>query len=416
MHLLIKNCILNGQMRDILIKDGLISKIDKSINTNTENILDAKGNYIIPSLKNGHTHAAMSPLRGFGDDMKLQPWLEEKIWPAESKITSTDVYWGTRFAALEMIKSGTTFCNDMYFHFPAAQKAFIDAGIKSAAGPALFDFFDTGKVEEMKKNCLNEIENTQISGTNSLILAAHSIYTLSFESLKWIAELAGTKNIPVHIHLSETELEVKECIARYGVRPAMLLEQTGLLETEIVTAHSVWMDDNELDLLARYNVTVTYNPSSNMKLAVGKVFPYREIKERNIKILLGTDSCASNNNLDMFEEMKFASLLQKHQNNNPELLTAMEIFDIAAGSEASVFPQISSQIKVGAYADCLLLNKENLDLIPSNNLVSNIVYSANGNCVDTVICRGKLLMENRVVKDEEEILNQIRSISKRVTM
>ncbi len=416
MHLLIKNSVLDGRNRDILIENGIITKIENSITDRTVKTIDAKGKYIVPSLKNGHTHAAMAPLRGFGDDMKLQPWLEEKIWPAEAKLTPEDVYWGTRFAALEMIRSGTTFCNDMYFHFPAAQKALVDAGLKSAAGPALFDFFSSAKAEEMKNTCLEEIETTQSSENNQIFLAAHSIYTLSLESLKWIADLSRKRDLPVHIHLSETDYEVKECIKRYGVRPAMLLEKAGLLDTKLIVAHSVFPDESELDLLAAHSVTVSYNPSSNMKLAVGNVFPYKKIRDRGINILLGTDSCASNNNLDMFEEMKFASLLQKFYNDDPELMGSGEIFDIATGKEASLFPQISSEIKIGAHADCLLLNRESTDLIPVHNLVSNLVYSANGSCVDTVICRGEVLMENRVVKDEEEILNQIRSVAARVSM
>ncbi len=414
MSLLIKNAILNGKKTDVLISNGVFTRIDHKIEEPAAKIWDAEDKIIIPSLKNGHTHAAMAPLRGFGDDMKLQPWLEEKIWPAEANITSEDAYWGTRFTALEMIKSGTTFCNDMYFHFGMNQKAFIDSGIKSAAGPALFDFFDKEKAENMKKNCLYDITNTEYSKKNSLFLAAHSIYTLSKESLIWIAMLSKEKNIPVHIHLSETEFEVNECIKNYGIRPVELLEQTGLLEIELIAAHSIWLDDNELDLMAENNVTVVHNPSSNMKLATGGVFPYSKIKDRGIRTMLGTDSCASNNNLDMFEEMKFAALLQKFHNNNPELMSAENIFKIATGTEASLFPQLSSEIKPGAHADCLLLNSNIPELIPSHNLVSNLVYSANGSCVDTVICDGEILMENRVVKDEEEIINRVRSIANKL--
>ena len=412
MSLLIKNAILNGKKQDVLISNGQFINIEDKIANSTDKIIDAVGKVLVPSLKNGHAHSAMTLLRGYADDMKLLPWLENKIWPAEAKLTPDAIYWGTRLASLEMIKSGTTFCNDMYFNFEMSQKAYIDAGIKSASGPALFDFFDTGKAQNMKNNCMIALKNTNITQNNSLSLAAHSIYTLSKESLQWIANLARSKNIPVHIHLSETETEVNECITRYGLKPVELLKETGLLDTNLIAAHTIWLDNSEIELLAEYNVTVVHNPVSNMKISTGEVFPYKKLKDKNIKMMLGTDSCASNNNLDMFEDMKMAALLQKFHTNDPEIMCAEEIFDIATGSEALVFPQVSSKIEVGAHADCLLLNQDTPELVPSHNLISNLAYSANGSCVDTVICDGKVLMEDRRVKDEDEIISKVRSIAK----
>ncbi|MDA3939349.1 MAG: amidohydrolase [Spirochaetia bacterium] len=412
MSLLLKNAVLNNINTDVLISEGIISQIKQNIDESADKIINADNKILIPSFKNGHTHSGMTILRGYADDMKLGPWLEEKIWPAEAKFTPKAVYWGTRLAALEMIKSGTTFCNDMYFNFEMSQKAYIDAGIKSASGPALFDFFDQKKAEEMKANCNIAIENTNISKNNSLSLAAHSIYTLSRESLEWIANLANSKNIPVHIHLAETEREVEDCITRHGIRPTELLKETGLLDTDLIAAHTIWLTDYEIDLLDEYNVTVVHNPVSNMKISTGGVFPFKKFKDRNIKMMLGTDSCASNNNLDMFEDMKIAALLHKFHNNDPEIMKAEEIFDISTGNEASVFPQLSSKIEVGTHADVLLLNPNTPELVPSHNLISNIVYSANGSCVDTVICNGEILMENRITKDEEEILENVRFLSK----
>lgn len=412
MNLLIKNAVLKGLKRDVLISNGRFSHIDQNINDPSAIIFDANDQFLVPSLKNGHAHSGMTILRGYADDMKLQPWLEKRIWPAEAKLNPEAIYWGTRLAALEMIKSGTTFCNDMYFDFDMSQKAYIDSGIKSNSGPALFDFFDPLKAEEMKTECITAIENTNTSINNSLSLAAHSIYTLSRDSLEWIANLANSKSIPVHIHLCETEKEVADCIERYGIRPTELLKETGLLDIDLIAAHTIWLDEHEIDLLAEYDVTVVYNPVSNMKIATGSVFPFNKLKKRNIRIMLGTDSCASNNNLDMFEDMKIAALLQKFHTNNPEIMKAEEIFDIAAGADASIFPQLSSEIKEGEHADCLLLNKNAPELVPSHNLISNLVYSANGSCVDTVICDGEILMENRKVKDEDEIIDRVRSISK----
>jgi len=414
MNLVIKNAVINDLKRDVLISDGRFSRIEQNIDDQTDRIIDAAGKFLVPSLKNGHTHAAMSPLRGYGDDMKLGPWLEEKIWPAEAKLTPVDIYWGTRFAALEMIKTGTTFCNDMYYSLGMSQKAFIDSEIKSASGPACFDFFDTERAEKMKSECISTLENFTVTGNNSICIAIHSIYTVSRESLQWIAELAVSRNLPVQIHLAETEKEVKDCIIKYGIRPTELLKQTGLLDINLIAAHAIWLDEKDLDLLAQYNVAVVHNPVSNMKLATGGVFPYGKIKERGINIMLGTDSCASNNNLDMFEEIKIAALLQKFHQYDPEIMKAEDIYNIATGKEASLFPQLSSEIKVGAHADCLLLDQNTPELVPSHNLISNLVYSANGSCVDTVICDGEILMENRKVKDEDEIIDRVRSISEEI--
>lgn len=412
MNLLIKNAVINDLKRDVLISGGRFTRIEQNIDDASEKIIDAEGKFLVPSLKNGHTHAAMSPLRGYGDDMKLGPWLEEKIWPAEAKLTPVDIYWGTRFAALEMIRSGTTFCNDMYYSRGMSQKAFIDSKIKSASGPACFDFFDTARAEKMKKECISTLEDFTATQNNSICIAIHSIYTVSRESLEWVTELAISKKLPVQIHLAETEKEVKDCITKYGIRPTELLKQTGLLDVDLIVAHAIWLDEKEMDLLAEYDVTVVHNPASNMKLATGGVFPYSKIKEREINIMLGTDSCASNNNLDMFEEIKIAALLQKFHNNDPEIMKAEDIYNIATGKEASIFPQLSSEIKEGAYADCLLLDQNKPELVPSHNLISNLVYSVNGSCVDTVICDGKIIMENRKVKDEEEIIARVQAISK----
>ncbi|MCK5672314.1 MAG: amidohydrolase family protein, partial [Spirochaetales bacterium] len=288
MSLLIKNAVMNGKKQDVLISNGQFINIEDKIANSTDKIIDAVGKVLVPSLKNGHAHSAMTLLRGYADDMKLLPWLENKIWPAEAKLTPDAIYWGTRLASLEMIKSGTTFCNDMYFNFEMSQKAYIDAGIKSASGPALFDFFDTGKAQNMKNNCMIALKNTNITQNNSLSLAAHSIYTLSKESLQWIANLARSKNIPVHIHLSETETEVNECITRYGLKPVELLKETGLLDTNLIAAHTIWLDNSEIELLAEYNVTVVHNPVSNMKISTGEVFPYKKLKDKNIKMMLGT--------------------------------------------------------------------------------------------------------------------------------
>ena len=354
----------------------------------------------------------MTLLRGFADDMKLQPWLEQKIWPTEAKLTAEDIYWGTRLAALEMIKSGTVFFTDMYFHYPESRQAIQDAGIKAASGPALLDFFDDQAGRERRRE-LQELfsqygnqnpEHEQILFTP----APHSIYTVSSKTLRWLGDFSRDNNLPLHIHVSETKKEVDDCLQQHSMRPVEYLDSLGLLSPRTIAAHAVWLEEKELDVLAKRGVTVVHNPVSNMKLSSGSCFPFKDLRDRNIPMLMGTDGCSSNNNLDLFEEMKIAALLQKHHFGDPELLNAEEVFAIGTGAAAGigggngVFPNISSEVKEGAHADLLLIDPEHVQMVPNYNLISNLVYSAGAAAVDTVVCRGKVLMRSGKVDGEEE--------------
>ena len=422
MSVLISNIQLNGEKAAIRLEKGRIHSIYTQEKlppgVDATQLIDGGEAHVVPGLKNGHTHAAMTLLRGFADDMKLQPWLEQKIWPTEAQLTAEDIYWGTRLAALEMIKSGTVFFNDMYFHHPEVRRAIQDSGIKAAGGPAVIDFFD----EETGKQRQRDIEKefAEFSGGdphNEQILftpAPHSIYAVSTKTLLWLGDFSRDHQLPLHIHLSETQKEVDDCIARHDMRPVEYLDSLGLLSSRTVAAHSIWLDKKELDLLAKRGVTVVHNPVSNMKMASGSCFPFQEMKDRGIPIMLGTDGCSSNNNLDMFEEMKIAALLQKHHFGDPELMSAEEIFSIGTGAGAGigspegVFANISAEITPGAHADLLLVDPDYASMVPTYNLTSNLVYSAGAAAVDTVVCNGKLLMRGGKVEGEDEIIRHAR--------
>jgi 5-methylthioadenosine/S-adenosylhomocysteine deaminase len=375
-----------------------------------ERTIDAAGYYAVPSLKNGHTHAAMTLVRGFADDMKLGPWLEEKIWPLEAQLEPEDIYWGTRLAALEMIKSGTTFCNDMYLDVDASRRAYRDAGIKAAVGAALFDFEDEQTAARIRKE--TEALYRRYGGGDGRLLfvpAPHSLYTVGEKTLRWLAEFGAEHELPIHIHLSETRDEVENCMAAHeGLRPAEYLDRVGLLSPRLVAAHSIWLSRGEIELLAERGVTVVHNPVSNMKLASGSCFPFREMRDAGVPMMLGTDGCSSNNNLDMFEEMKCASLLQKHHHGDTERMSAGEILRIAAGGGTGVFPNIAGRIEEGAPADLLLIGAQQPAMTPAFNPASNLVYSVNGSAVDSVICGGEILMRGRKVPGEEEVLEKAR--------
>lgn len=405
MSILIKNVLLNEERRDIYIEKNLIASIGTNLNYNAKKIIQGDSLAVLPSLMNAHTHAAMSLFKGYADDIPLRDWLEKKIWPQEAKLSEDDVYWGAKLAILEMIKTGTTFFNDMYWQAKATARAAEEMGIRAAIAPAFIDLHDQAKAKEEKESLKNFINNTKKYSDRLIItLGPHAIYTVSKQSLKWIKELADKKKLFINIHLCETVKEVEDCLKKYKMRPIEYLDSLGFLGPNILAAHTIHLNDKEIDLLEKNNVKLIYNPASNMKLGSG-IFPYNKINKKE-NILLGTDGSASNNNLDMFEEMKIASLLQKVNLSDPTALPANEVFQMATINTAIAFGINAGVIKEGSLADMILVDLNNISLNPDNDLISNLVYSANGYTVDTTICNGKILMEGRVVKDEKLIINK----------
>ncbi len=415
MSILIKNVLLDNKRKDILIEENKITQISDLISTEAEFKIDGSKKVAIPSFINAHTHAAMTLMRGYADDMVLQEWLERKIWPLESKLTEEHIYHGSKLACLEMIKSGTTFFNDMYWHYHGTARAVEEMGIRAAISAVFIDLFDSSKAKEQIKLNKKLFEETKrYSDRITFTLGPHAIYTVSEESLHWVKEFADKNNCLIHIHLSETKKEVEDSLKKYGKRPAEYLESIGFLSSNVIACHSIWLNDKEIEILRRNGVKVVHNPTSNMKLCSG-VLPYYKMKRAGIIIALGTDGCASNNNLDMFEEMKFASLLQKISNSSPTIMPAAEAFELATINGARTFGLECGKIEEGKLADLLLLDLNNIGLNPNHNLISNIVYSCNGSCVDTVICDGKLLMQNRRVESEEEILEKAKKTIEELT-
>jgi 5-methylthioadenosine/S-adenosylhomocysteine deaminase len=373
-------------------------------------VIDGSGFCALGGMKNAHTHAAMTLLRGYGDDMRLQEWLGERIWPAEAALAEDDIYWGTRLAALEMIKSGTTFANDMYFFFPQAWRAFSDSGIRAAVGLALFDFNDAERRLEAQKTVDRLLQRYVGGGTVFPVIAPHSIYTCSPELLRWSAHRAEELGLVYHIHMSETEREVSDCMASNGVRPWHWLERIGVLNRVAghgIAAHGIWMDGAEMDLAREYRITLAHNPGSNMKLASG-VFDWQAVRSRNIPVMLAPDGVASNNSLDMFDEMRLAALLQKVHTGDPTRLPASEALALATGEYSDLFAPwgVGGALREGGPADIVLVDLNHPQMTPIHNVESSLVYAANGTMVDTVICDGQVLMTGRHVGEEEEILRK----------
>lgn len=409
MSILIKSVRLNGETKDIFIEGNRIKKIGDQLEVKAREVIPGKGKAAVPSFVNGHTHAAMTLLRGYADDMPLKEWLETKIWPVEAHMTEEDVYWGTKLACLEMIKSGTTFFNDMYWHWRGTARAVQEMGIRAAISAVFIDLFDQNKAREQM--ALNEelyAAREQFGPRVTFTLGPHAIYTVSPEALQWCAEFARAKGVLVHFHLSETEAEIQGCLRDHGVRPVKFLKEIGFLGPQLVACHCVWLNEEDMDILKAHDVRVVHNPTSNMKLAVGGVFPYPQLRKRGMITALGSDGCSSNNNLDMLESAKFASLLQKFHTGDPVMMPAPEALELITTQGARAFGLESGLIEAGMWADIALVDLNHPQLTPHFHLASDIIYAANGSCVDTLICDGRILMQGRRIEGEEEIIAKAR--------
>ncbi|HNX17655.1 MAG TPA: amidohydrolase family protein [Methanoregula sp.] len=408
---LLTNVVADNKHVDIFIDASetitdIGPEIRRSHKGEAEYIIDGDGALAMPGLVNTHTHAAMSLLRGYADDMILQDWLGQKIWPLEAHLTGEDVYWGTKLACLEMIRTGTTAFNDMYFFMEDAARAVDEAGIRALLS---YGFIDLGIPEKREHECkATEALVSHIKGmNNSRIRAAvgpHAPYTVSPEGMKWCAEFAKKQNIGIHIHLSETEKEVTDCVAQHGKRPAALLDECGLLTPRTVAAHGCWLDDTECELLAKRGTSISHNPASNMKLATHRALPYPQLARAGANVCLGTDGCASNNNLDMFEEVKIAALLQKFFWNDPTVLPAPAALDLATKNGAKALGVGSGILAAGAPADIILVSTRTACNTPLHNATSNLIYSCGGSAVETSICNGRILMLEREIPGESEVL------------
>ena len=416
MSLLLRQVVLDEVPVDILINDGLITRIAPELTgVVADQVIEGAGKAVVPGLYNGHNHAAMTLFRGYGDDMELMEWLTTKIWPLEEKLTEELVYHGARLACLEMIKSGTVFFNDMYWHFFSTARAVEEMGLRAALSGVIIDLNDPARLkEQIAVNRERYQKSRDFSPRLKFVLGPHAIYTVSRAGLEWVRDFAGENDLLIHTHLSETEAEVKDCLSAHGRRPVEYLADLGLLSDRLVAAHAVWLNDEEMELLEKYRVKVINNPVSNMKLAVGKTFSYRHFKQHGLQVGLGTDGCGSNNNLDMFETMKFSALLQKFAISDPTVQPAEEVWHMATAGGARIFGLNGGVIAEGRDADLLLIDCQCPEMAPGHNLISDLVYSASGAVVDTTIVAGKVLMQGRKVEGEDEIIDAARAAARRL--
>ncbi len=373
---------------------------------------------IFPGLVNAHTHVPMTILRGLAEDLALMTWLTQYIFPVEAKLKREWVYWGTKLSFIEMIKSGITLFCDMYIFEPEVIKATEEAGLKALLGEGLFDFPSPGygpleKGLALTENLLKDFQNHP---RIKIAVSPHTLYTCSPETIKKCLKIAEKYSAKFHIHLSENKEEVVEVQKKYGKRPVKLLYELGAFSENLIAAHCVKLTPEEIELLAENKVNIAHCPESNLKLGSG-IAPVPELLQYKVNIALGTDGPASNNDLDIFSEMKTACLIQKGLRENPTIITAKDVFKMATewGAKALGFEN-SGKLLPGYKADLAVLDLNNHSLQPDYNPLALLVYSAKGGYVSDLMVNGNWIMKNYQILtlNEEETKVKIEEIKKEV--
>lgn len=375
-----------------------------------DTVIEAGDMVALPGLVNAHTHAAMTLLRSYADDLPLKQWLEEKIWPREDRLEREDIYWGSKLALLEMIRSGTTTFADMYFHMDAVAEAVVEAGLRASLCQGLIGLQDTSnKRLEAGISMVKEWHGAG-EGRITTMLGPHAPNTCTPEYLTRVAETAAGLGVGLHIHLAETRGEVEDVKARYGATPVALVNKLGLLDLSVLAAHCVHLTTEEIAILAEKKVGVAHCPESNLKLASG-VAPVKEMLAAGVNVAIGTDGASSNNNLDMVAETRTAALLAKGITGDPTVVPAHQALVMATlnGARALGLEKEIGTLEAGKKADLILVDMHQAHLMPPNDVEANLVYAARGSDVDTVIVNGKILMAGGEVKtlDAEEIYAQV---------
>ncbi len=404
--ILIKDVYVNGKRQDILIEGNKIKKIGEVKKDEVEDveIIDGKKKIAIPGLINTHTHIPMTLFRGVADDLPLMEWLNNYIWPMEAKLNEKIVYWGTLLGCIEMIKSGTTTFNDMYFYLEGIAKAVDESGMRAVLAYGMIDLFDEERREKELKNAekyikyINELNNSRIIPA----LGPHAPYTCSKELLMKVNELAKKYNVMIHIHMNETLDEIKTVKEKTGMEPFVYLNSFGFFDNvNVIAAHCVHLTDEEIRIIKEKNINISHNPISNLKLASG-ISPIPKLLKEGINVTLGTDGCGSNNNLNLFEEIKITAILHKGVTLDPTVIKAETAFNFATKNGAKALNIKAGEIKEGYLADIVLINMDKPFLYPKENIMSHLVYAFNG-FVDDVIIDGKIVMrEGKILAVDEE--------------
>lgn len=402
----------------VAIENGYIVYIDKNENVDfkPERIVDGKNKVLMPGLINAHTHCGMTILRNYANDLNLEEWLFNNILPAEEKFLPKDIYWGTLLGISEMIKTGTTAFLDMYLHMEQVAKAVSDTGIKANLSKNPLDFDESGKIIKEDYSFFKNWHNAE-NGRIKTSFEIHSVYLFNEETLTQSAKCAKELNARINIHILETKGEMEESFKKYKMSPVEVALKTGILDTPVTAAHCVHLSQKDFEILKEKKVDIVHNPSSNLKLGSG-IAKVPEFLKSKINVALGTDGAASNNNLNMIEEMHLAALIHKGVNMDPTCVNAYDVLKMATvnGAKALDYEGEIGIIKEGMKADIILIDMDKSHICPINDLISAVVYSVQGSDVDTVIIDGNIVMEKGELKtiDEERAKFEVSKIAKRI--
>lgn len=381
---------------DVAVEGAYITAIGADLPAApADRIVDGRGDLMLPGLVNTHCHAAMTLFRGYGEDLPLSRWLNERIFPAEDRLTDESVYWGSMLAIAEMIRNGVTSFSDMYFFCPATVRAVLDTGIKVNISRSLVSFADGIKLSEdtrfKEAVALADEFHGAGEGRVRVDFSLHAEYTNRPDYCAAVGEYAASRGLGMHIHLSETEDEHNACIERHGKTPAAFFADLGVFAAPTTAAHCVWVTDADIEILRAHGVTAVHNPSSNLKLGSG-VMPLRKLLDGGVNVSLGTDGAASNNTLDVLRELRLAAILHKGMNRQADITTAAQMLPLATvnGARAQGRPDCGT-IAVGVRADLILLDLSAPHNIPAYDLDATIAYSAEAADVRLTMVDGRIL-------------------------
>ncbi len=403
---------------NVYVTDDLISGIDTPPeNFKADRVFDGKNKLLSVGLVNAHNHAYMSVFRNSADDVLFEEWLFKKILPKEDLLTKEDLYWGTQLSCLEMLKSGTTSFLDMHISKNIVPKAVLDVGMRAVISKGIVGEgtaeYGMIRIADAKE----EMENYKNNGLVSFMFGPHAIYTCDGDYLKIVTEEARKMGVGLHIHLDESPVEHKEALEKYGMTPTEYLDSLGVFDVKTICAHCVQLTDTDIDILARKGVSVGANPVSNLKLANG-VAPIKKMLEKGVNVALGTDGPGSNNGQNMFREMNFHSLLHKGLNHDAVAVSAAETYKCATinGAKALSLDKCG-ELKVGNKADLFVMDINQPQFYPRNNMLGALCYSARGTEIETVMVDGKILIENgkSTTLDEEKIYYEASKVIERIS-